>query len=63
MSDRPPKKQHVGYTPEQRAAIRAVEEEGLLEVIEDFLRRSNAVADRLELYAAKYPKQGRVGEQ
>jgi hypothetical protein len=31
--------------------MRAVEEEGTLEVITDFLRRANAMADRLELYA------------
>lgn len=62
MTDRPPASQ-VGYTAKQRAAIRAVEEEGLLDVIEDFLRRANAAADRLEVYAVKHPKHGKAGEQ
>ena len=48
--NRPPATQ-VGYSAEQRAAMRAVEEEGTLELINDFLRRANAMADRLELYA------------
>jgi hypothetical protein len=47
---RPPARP-LGFSEQQRAAIRAVEEEGTLEVITDFLRRANAMADRLELYA------------
>ena len=58
--NRPPARQ-VGYTAEQRAAIRAVEEEGTLELINDFLRRANAMADRLELYA-RTPKPGGNGK-
>lgn len=50
MGNRPPGGQ-VGYTAEQRAAMRAVEEEGTLEVIRDFVSSFNRVADRLEAYA------------
>ena len=62
MSDRPPAT-HVGYTPEQRAAMRAVEEEGMLDVIQDFLRRANSVAERIEMYAATTPRHRRAGEK
>lgn len=50
MSDRPPATQ-VGYTQQQRAAMRAVEEEGMLDLIGSFLNRANALADRLDEYA------------
>ena len=62
MTQERPPATHVGYTREQRAAIRAVEEEGMLDLINDFLRRANNVAERLESYAVTPPKHRRAGE-
>lgn len=40
----------VGYTPGQRAAMRAVEEEATLELVDDTVKRLNRLGDRLEAF-------------
>lgn len=41
----------VGYTARQRAAMRAVEEEAILDLTRELVSRLNIIGDRLEAYA------------
>lgn len=51
MGDGPPGRTGgFGMTPKQKAVIRAVEEQALLDQVEDFLTRMNRIAKRLEAY-------------
>lgn len=63
MADTPPKPQ-VGLTEKQKAAIRAVEEQAVLDLISIFIDRASSIGDRLEAYAAtpRTRKKERPGE-
>lgn len=64
MTDRPPGQ--AGFTAKQRAAIRAVEEEAVLDVVTDMLRRLDSMGNRLERFVQsddyRQNQRGRPGE-
>jgi hypothetical protein len=49
MVDRSP--EVVGLTPVQRDAMRAVEQEAVLDLVTQMVDRLNRIGDRLEVYA------------